>query len=439
MDRRILLPLAALLFAVAAARADDWPQWMGPTRDDVWHETGIAEKFPPGGPIVKWTAPIGAGYAGPAVAGGKVYVLDRVLAEGVSNPDNQFSTNPVNGKERVLCLDEADGKQIWKHEYDCTYRISYASGPRCTPTVAGGKAYTVGAMGNLFCLDAGKGTVLWSKDFKKDYGAKTPMWGFTSHPLVDGNKLFCVVGGEGSVAVAFDKDTGKELWRALSAKEQGYCPPTLIEAGGKRQLLIWDAEKLNSLDPETGKVYWSVPLAPDNSMSIMAPRKSGDYLFASGVRATAVLLKLAADKPAATEVWRGEPKTALYSVNSTPFIDGDVMYGVDMTGELRAVKLSTGERLWQTYAPVAGGDRPTQTGTAFLVKNGDRYFIFNEKGELIIAKLSPKGYEEVSRAHLLDPTSTAWGRTLIWSHPAFADKCVFARNDREIVCASLAK
>jgi len=439
MDRRILLPLAALLFAVAAARADDWPQWMGPNRDGVWRETGIVETFPPGGPIVKWTAPVGAGYAGPAVAGGKVYVLDRVLADGVSNPDNQFSTNPVNGKERVLCLDAADGKQLWKHEYDCVYRISYASGPRCTPTVAGGKVYTLSAMGDLFCLDAAKGTVLWSKDFKKDYKAKTPMWGFTSHPLVDGNKLFCVVGGEGSVAVAFDKDTGKELWRALSAVEQGYCPPTLIEAGGKRQLLIWDAEKLNSLDPGTGKGYWAVPLEPQNKMSIAAPQKSGDYLYACGVGGKAVLLKLAADKPAATEVWRGEKKTAVYTVNMTPIVDDGTIYGVDATGELRAVKLATGERLWETYAPVAGGERPTQTGTAFLVKNGDRYFIFNEKGELIIAKLSPKGYEEVSRAHLLDPTSTAWGRTLVWSHPAFADKCVFARNDKELVCYSLAK
>jgi outer membrane protein assembly factor BamB len=439
MDRRILLPLVALLLAATVARADDWPQWMGPQRDDVWRETGIVETFPPGGPIIKWTAPIGAGYAGPAVAGSKVYVLDRVLAEGASNPENPFKMDPVNGSERVLCLDAADGKLLWKHEYNCPYEISYASGPRCTPTAAGGKVYALGAMGNLFCLDAAKGKVLWSKDFKKDYKAKPPMWGFTSHPLVDGNKLFCVVGGEGSVAVAFDKDTGQELWRALSAQDQGYCPPTLIEAGGKRQLLIWDADKLNSLDPETGKVYWSVPLAPDNKMSIAAPRKAGDYLFACGVGDKAVLLKLAADKPAATEVWRGEKKTAVYSVNSTPFVEGDTIYGVDNQGKLRGVKLATGERLWETYAPVAGGDRPTQTGTAFLVKHGDRFFIFNEKGELVIAKLSPKGYEEVSRAHLLDPTSTAWGRTLVWSHPAFADKCVFARNDRELVCASLAK
>src|SRR5436305_13952154 len=99
MDRRILLPLAALLLAVSAARADDWPQWMGPHRDDVWRETGIVETLPPGGPIVKWTAPVGGGYAGPAVAGGKVYVLDRMLAEGATNPQNQFAQAEVKGSE----------------------------------------------------------------------------------------------------------------------------------------------------------------------------------------------------------------------------------------------------------------------------------------------------------------------------------------------------
>ena len=88
----------------------------------------------------------------------------------------------------------------------------------------GGKVYFLGTEGNLTCLDAAKGTLIWSKDFKKDYGAKTAIWGYAGHPLVDGNKLFCVVGGEGSCVVAFDKDTGKEIWKALTAEEQGYCP-----------------------------------------------------------------------------------------------------------------------------------------------------------------------------------------------------------------------
>jgi hypothetical protein len=104
------------------------------------------------------------------------------------------------------------------------------------------------------------------------------------------------------------------------------------------------------------------------------------------------------------------------------------------------VKLVTGERLWETFAPTTNLPREkSNAGTAFLVKNGDRFFLFSEPGDLIIAKLSAKGYEEISRCKLLAPTNEAFGRQAVWSHPAFADKCVFARNDNELVCASLAK
>src|SRR5581483_3658525 len=136
--------LAAFSWTVVAlalapsARADDWPQWLGPQRDGVWRETGIVEKFPPGGPKVLWKAPVGGGYAGPAVAGGKVYVIDRVLPEGTRNPANAFARDEIPGRERVLCLDEQTGRVIWKHEYDCPYRISYPAGPRATPLVSGG-------------------------------------------------------------------------------------------------------------------------------------------------------------------------------------------------------------------------------------------------------------------------------------------------------------
>src|SRR5438477_3125122 len=99
------------------------------------------------------------------------------------------------GKERVLCLDAKTGKEIWKHEYDCPYAVSYASGPRCTPTVAGGKVYTLGTMGDLHCLDATDGRVVWAKDLKTEYKVETPTWGFAGHPLVDGQKLIVTVGG----------------------------------------------------------------------------------------------------------------------------------------------------------------------------------------------------------------------------------------------------
>src|SRR6202008_3525538 len=122
--------------------------------------------------------------------------------------------------------------------------------------------------------------VLWEKDFKKDYGAPTPDWGFCAHPLVDGNRLYVTAGGEGSGALCLDKLTGREIWRALSAKHAGYCPPTMIEVGGKRQLLIWTPNSLYSLSPADGQVNWSFPLEPNFGMSIVAPVQSDKYLFA---------------------------------------------------------------------------------------------------------------------------------------------------------------
>ena len=438
----ILLPTAT-----PAARGDDWPQWMGPTRDGVWSETGLVQSIPPAGMPVTWRAEVKGGYSGPAVADGRVYLMDYDRQEGaVANAPTD--RNRLAGRERVLCLDATTGAILWKHDYDCPYTISYASGPRCTPTVADGKVYTLGSEGNLFCLDAATGRVIWSKDFKKDYAAPTPLWGFCGHPLVDGNRLVCLVGGEGSVAVAFDKDTGRELWRALSASESGYCPPSIIESAGVRQLVIWDADNLNSLDPATGAVLWSQPLKPSYGMSIMAPRvattKQGQVLFASGIGRVAALYSLAADKPGASIAWRGEPKSAVYCANSTPFINGDTLYGCDCdTGFLTAVDLATGKRLWETGEPTLG-NRRGRHGTAFLVRQGsdssdDRTWLFSETGDLVLARLTPAAYEELGRMHLLAPTNECFGREVVWSHPAFANRCIFARNDREIVCVSLAE
>ena len=441
----LFLPvLIFLFFAGPLLKADDWPQWLGPQRDGVWRETGLMEKFPDNGPPVRWRTPIGGGYAGPAVAGGRVYIFDRQLAAGSSHPKNPFDRAVVPGMERLLCLDEKTGKILWQTEYDCPYSVSYAAGPRTTPLVAAGKVYVLGAEGNLTCADAAAGKILWSRDFKKDFGAVTPMWGFSAHPLLDGNKLICLVGGSNSVAVAFDKNSGAELWRALSAKEPGYAPPILITAGGKRQLIIWHAEAVNALDPETGKVYWSEPWVIRSGMSIATPRQSGDQLFLTAFYNGAALFQLDRDKPAATVVWQSKKvsekdTTELHSTMSTPWFEGDYVYGVCSYGQLRCLKAATGERVWETLKATTPDEKEVRWGNAFLVKNGERFFLFNEKGDLIIAKLSPQGYEEISRAHLLEPTNHDPSRDVVWTHPAFANRSVYARNDKEIICVSLAK
>ena len=436
--KHILLSLLLL----STVRAADWPQWLGPQRDGVWRETGIVKTFSTNGPPIRWRVPIGAGYAGPAVADGRVFVLDRQLDAGARNPANAFARGLIPGNERVLCLNETNGKIIWQYPYECPYTVSYPAGPRATPTVSGDKVYTLGAEGDLYCFDVTKGKILWQRDFKVDYKIATPMWGFTGHPLIDGNKLICLVGGDGTVAMAFDKDTGQELWRALTAKEPGYCPPTIIEAGGKRQLIIWHPESVNSLDPETGKVYWSEKFIARSGLSVATPRHVGDQLLITAFYDGAMMLKLDREKPAATVVWRAKKSSerdtdTLHSIMPTPFLEDGHIYGVCSYGQLRCLKADTGERVWETFA--ATGGKEVRWGNAFLVKNADRYFIFNEKGDLLIARLTPQGYDELSRAHLLEPTGSAAGRAVVWSHPAYANRRVYVRNDKEIICANLAE
>jgi outer membrane protein assembly factor BamB len=362
--------------------------------------------------------------------------MDYLLKSG-SIANNPGGRDETQGEERVLCLDARTGRVIWKHAYDRPYLVSYGGGPRCTPTVAGGKVYALGAEGNLWCLDAQNGDVQWSVDFVKDYGAKTPMWGVAAHPLLVGNRLYCVVGGEGSVAVAFDAETGREVWRSLSASEPGYCPPTLIEHAGTPQLLIWHGDSLNSLNPTSGQLYWTVPLKPSFGMAIAAPRQAQDRLLASAY-GTAALLKLGASAPSAEIVWREQSKNALFSANVTPFIEGETIYGCDIeTGALVAVDLKTATRLWESFDATFGGDRRTRYGTAFIVKQADRFVLFNEQGDLIFANLTREGYRELGRFHVLEPTNKVFGRQVVWSHPAFAERCLFARNDKELVCVDL--
>ena len=431
------------LRAVSVSQADDWPQWMGPKRDGVWREKGIVKAFPETGPKVLWRVPIGAGYTGPAVAGGRVYVMDRQKPDPNAGPRDPFQRGSIPGSERILCLNEANGEILWKLEYNCPYTMSYPAGPRATPVVNDGKVFALGAEGNLFCLDASKGTKLWSHEFKKEYGLDTPLWGFSASPLLDGQKLISLVGGEGSTVVAFEKNTGKELWRALSAKEPGYCPPMIYEAGGTRQLIIFHPQAINSLDPETGKIYWTLPYTARSGLTVPIPRMSGNRLFLTTFYNGPMMLNLDTEKPGASVLWKGksssEMKTdGLHSIIASPFFEGDYIYGVCSYGQLRCLKAETGERVWETFKATSG-EKEARWANAFLIKNGDRFFIPNEKGDLIIAKLSPEGYQEISRTHLLVPTNHDPGRMVVWSHPAFANRCIYARNDKEIVCASLAE
>jgi outer membrane protein assembly factor BamB len=273
----------------------------------------------------------------------------------------------------------------------------------------------------------------------KEYNTKTALWGYAGHPLIDGDKLICAAGGKGTHAVAFNKNTGKEIWRALSSPEQGYSPPTIIEAAGTRQLILVRPSAVSSVDPETGNEHWSVPYEATSGSVIMSPVRAGNFLYVGGYSRKSLMLELAEDRPAAEIVWRDKAQHGLSPINVQPIVVDGTMYGIDENGRMYAVELPSGKRLWETTKPIS--ERPVGSGTAFIVRHGDegdRYWLFNDSGDLIMARLTPAGYEELDRAHLIDPTNTAFGRDVVWCMPAFANKRMYVRNDEELIAVDLA-
>ncbi len=418
-------------------RADDWPQWMGPNRDGVYGEAGVIDAIPADGLPIVWRQDVAHGYAGPAVAAGRVFVTDYVIESGQIRNDPGART-ALQGRERVRCLDAATGQVMWEVAYERPYEISYPNGPRTTPTVDGERVYTLGAEGDLLCLRVEDGRVMWRVQLEERFHTPAPIWGFAAHPLVYGDLLVCMVGGDGSAVVAFDKHTGEVVWRALTVDDIGYCPPNVYRIGGQPQLITWHSRSINSLNPRTGELLWSFPLAPRYGMAIAAPRLRENHLFATGIGQTAVMLALTSDGKPGRPLWSGRPKMGLYAGAATPVFAREAIYGSDCeTGQFMAVDPDNGQRLWETFELTTGGDRRASHGTAFVVAHADRYFLFTETGDLVVASLSRQGYRIHGRMHVLEPTAECFGRRVVWSHPAFAGRCMFARNDKEIVCVSL--
>jgi outer membrane protein assembly factor BamB len=446
------IAVAGLL--VSAASADDWPHWMGPTGDGVWHEPGIIDGFEESGAKILWRQPLGGGYAGPAIAGGRVFIMDRTADEGVGGEvENDIrKRGEVAGGERVQCLDAASGTTLWEYSWNCPYTIAYPTGPRCTPTVDGKYVYVLGAMGNLICLEVAHGDVVWEKSLAKEYGTKPPPWGYASHPFVDGDRLFVAVGGTGTGVVAFDKNTGAELWRAVTTKDVAYAPLVIFEpldGKGERQLVFWHADGVTSIDPDSGSEYWTVRFPEETNpsqTSIATPRVVGDSIFISEFYKGSLLLRVSSDPPGVTETWRSSKidaklEKSLNCMMASPLIRDGFAYGIGYdargNGILRCIELQSGELQWTEEAWMS--EKPLMFATAFAVENNGRYWMFNDKGELMITELSPAGYREIDRAAILEPTSAARGRKVVWSHPAFAGGCMVARNDKEIVCVDLRK
>jgi outer membrane protein assembly factor BamB len=295
--------------------------------------------------------------------------------------------------------------------------------------VEGQRIYQVGANGYTHCLDVKTGAVIWEKNIGREY--EVVEMSCRPSPLIEGSLLIVFTGAKpGASVMALDKGTGKEVWRALDDHVSS-SSPIVVTSGGRRQLIVWSDNSLASLNPATGHIYWREPMTTSNNDSVATPVFfQGDRLLVSGL-----MLELSDDPPAARFLWPENrvPAKRILSNTSTAMIRGDYLYSTRSTGQLVCLEAATGKELWSTTNVTR-----LKTGASIhITPQGDGYFLFTDEGNLIRAELTPAGYREISRSHLIDPTWPFAGTRYVYAPLAFANRRVFARSEAEVVCASL--
>ena len=413
------------LFLVAEeAIATDWPQWRGPNRDGAWSESGIVSSFPSNGLRPKWKVPVGFGYSSPIITNGKLYLTD-LLAE------------KTTVHERTLCFNARSGKRVWMTQHDASppdwfFNPAQMRGPGSTPIIHIGRVYCLSMFSTLKCLDARTGTVLWKRDLLTEY--HLPPSSLDASPLVDGNLLILSIGGNPAAGVvALDLLTGREVWKALS-EAATWSSPVIVSAGGTRQLIVWMRQSITSLNPTNGALYWREPTVSGGSpgfSAVSTPVIQGDRLLISGL-----MFQLDRDQPAAKVLWPDTPSGTrrILSDTSTPLLKDDFVYSPRSGGVFVCLEAGTGREMWQTNAVT----NLRQGACVHLTPNGSSLFLFTDQGDLIRAQLAPAGYRELGRIHLIEPTSPLFENKFAWAAPAFANRNIFVRNDRELRCYSLA-
>jgi outer membrane protein assembly factor BamB len=423
--------LALLLLFAASAVGSDWPSWRGPRGDGTWDAPRLPARWSAGGLKTVWKHPTGGGYAGIAIADGRVYVFDL---EATATPRKDDRSDAA---ERLRCFDLRTGEVRWSKSYPVRYGTlgGYANGPRAQPTLHAGRAYTLGATGVLRCWDVA-GEVAWERDLVKEFGAAVPEWGFAGSPLVHADQLVVTVGGKDGVGVvAFDPASGKELWRSLS-DPAGYCAPVLIRAPTGEQFVVFTPEHVHGLDARTGRPLWRVPYKVTYGVAIAPPVYAEGLVLVSGYWEGAKAIRLGPKATDAEVVWTDTKN--LRALMAQPLVRGRFGYLIDKDHGLTGFDLRTGKKLWDDDNQLTPRGRNPHASVVWL-DDGDRALALNASGELVLCRLTPEWYVEESRAKVLT------GR--VWGHPAFSGRRMVAKTDGgeawrtagplEVVCVEL--
>jgi outer membrane protein assembly factor BamB len=391
------LAFLTCLAGLAAASAADWPQWRGPERHSISSEN-VSTQWPAGGPTVLWRASVGTGFASVSVSQGRAYTLGN-------------STNV----DILWCFDARTGKELWRHTYPAQLGPQYyEGGPGATPTVDGNRLFTISKWGDVFCLDAAKGSVVWQRDLRKD-GIHPNRWGFAGSPLVWRELLILNAGAAGT---ALDLATGRVAW-SNGTNAGGYASPTLFKTAGEETVLIFAAKHLVALQPQTGRELWRQFWETGWDTNNTDPLIDRDRILISSFSRGCALLS----------VVRGHPEVVydskvLRNHLSPGVLLGDYLYAFNgearQETDLRCIHLPTGELKWTRKDPAFGS----------LICAGGKLVILSEKGELLVGDPSPAEFKPLARAKVLTG--------LCWTPPTLANGLLYVRNAKgELCCLDL--
>ena len=374
-----------------------WTNFRGPRRDGKYDQN-VSTSWPSNGPRMLWKQPVGIGYASFVIADGKAYTIEQRRRQEV-----------------VAAYDVATGRELWIQAWNAEYTDSTGDGPRATPTWDQGRVYALGATGDLKCLDANTGAVIWGKNILSENGASNLQWAQSASPLVVDDKVIVLPGGGGGKSVvAYNKMTGAPVWKALDDR-QAYVSPMLVELGGRRQIVVVSSLRVVGLTPENGSLLWSYPWDTDMGINVSQPVvvDKNRFFISSGYGKGAALVELKASGNTFTPATIWENTNMKNKFNSSVLHNGYV-YGLD-EGILVCLDVNTGERRW----------KEGRFGYGQVILASDHLIVTHgETGEVALIKATPDKYTEVARFAALQ------GRT--WNYPAIADGRLLVRNSSEM-------
>jgi len=401
---RTLLASILLVGLAGVLLADDWPQWRGSNRDGVSQEGGLLKEWPASGPKLLWQRKdLGEGYSTPAVVGDRLYLINN---QGMDN-------------EYAQCLSVQDGKQVWSAKIGVVgpNRGQNYPGARSTPTIDGGMAYCLGSDGDLACLDAASGKVVWTKNLRKDFGGQTGNWAYAESPLIDGDALICTPGGAEATIVALNKKSGATIWKSAlpDADQAAYTSAIVVQAGGLKQYVQMLQKGLAGVEAKTGKLLWryenSVKGSPAN---IPTPVAKDALVYSATNRGGAGLVQLKASGASveAEEIYL-TPK--LPTAIGGAVLIGGYLYGTNSQG-LICADFATGDIKWQERGVGAG---------SVCFADG-RLYVHGENGEVALVEASPEAYREKGKFTPSDQPASRKGKA--WAYPVVANGRLYVHD-----------